>query len=987
MKRMKDSDDYITARGANPRTGLISPSVGTRTPCTPDSPGEALKRYSVKQNSPTPAQKERPALGRANEGRKISSASARHRNGRETALQQDHMLGAFPRTQLSDPVKQCQPEAAPSPELRDDQFVVNMPSAREPQPFSYPGYTAEQIDALEHYRRKARRVSSDGYDRRLFHRQSSCKAYADCTCEDQHSTDNTTPLHTRQFIPYNNDDYYQDRTYEDVEPPIIMIRKRANAKPTRITHHNADEAIRVPDNDHKSKKSLMPPSMPKTSPTRDHQYNPSSSEGSLPKHSATLGVNREILQNLKSSTDLAPRSIMPVANVRTGSLAGDQYDPDDKNNVALPSRQPPESSSTTSLISRLPKTPASRIRKVYGIMAAVKTFIFARRLRVIKADVREMRHIEKDIHRSCRLLIRVLSDCKDASRFCIYADEAEELRSLGEKALQYAANCLQTRYSKAPPLLRKSERYGATLKGHRWRTPGHTLRRLDLRDSGSLRQSILEIVLDGLWAHEVLTDGMLDGTDTGGEALIRTATDDQGADDVDKQHLDDDGQDREEPDDEAIEYEELEDEEPEDEELEELIDEVAGDENTDKIDTDDEVLHDGCTEDDNGDDKDLDFVDLPDCTDFFNLANKAFLLCFGDQVSIGPDDLTSCDGFETDPQHTYLDTGINVASHQDIHNRPWQCKMFKMSLHVLLALAHSHSSWFDNQPVYIWNQSITVQRSNNTYRFLDNTGCEELNFEPRINPPVVLLTSLEKAFWQRQHNALAPNYNVDSTRSYTLQSRALLDIVRISIQARNPKKPSYEYPFHTTKMFNTACQALRRIKSNSEEYFSTDENPLRNQAFNPESESRPFPGRDQSMQRQWAILNSLDHLYRCQARDPNRLIWAELVFEYSAGAGLTILPHQGSRGSSVTCGPEERVDLPALDRRQLWREEMLTYTHFALVGVAQLLVGKFEGRSLRLWTGEEIPKTREQEMVKWVGFLDHPDGYQARLIPGVVCGR
>jgi hypothetical protein len=39
---MKDSDDYITARAANPRTGLISPSLAG-TPRTPESPAEALK--------------------------------------------------------------------------------------------------------------------------------------------------------------------------------------------------------------------------------------------------------------------------------------------------------------------------------------------------------------------------------------------------------------------------------------------------------------------------------------------------------------------------------------------------------------------------------------------------------------------------------------------------------------------------------------------------------------------------------------------------------------------------------------------------------------------------------------------------------------------------------------------------------------------------------------------------------------------------------
>jgi hypothetical protein len=60
---MRDSDDYITARAANPRTGLISPSLAG-TPRTPESPAEALKLRS---------QRMRPALTRANEARKISA--------------------------------------------------------------------------------------------------------------------------------------------------------------------------------------------------------------------------------------------------------------------------------------------------------------------------------------------------------------------------------------------------------------------------------------------------------------------------------------------------------------------------------------------------------------------------------------------------------------------------------------------------------------------------------------------------------------------------------------------------------------------------------------------------------------------------------------------------------------------------------------------------------------------------------------------------
>jgi len=66
MMRMKDSDDYLTARAANPWTGVVSPSVGSpspRTPVTPETPGEVSKAHA------------RPPLSRANEGRKVSGGS------------------------------------------------------------------------------------------------------------------------------------------------------------------------------------------------------------------------------------------------------------------------------------------------------------------------------------------------------------------------------------------------------------------------------------------------------------------------------------------------------------------------------------------------------------------------------------------------------------------------------------------------------------------------------------------------------------------------------------------------------------------------------------------------------------------------------------------------------------------------------------------------------------------------------------------------
>lgn len=232
---------------------------------------------------------------------------------------------------------------------------------------------------------------------------------------------------------------------------------------------------------------------------------------------------------------------------------------------------------------------------MYSIMAAVKSFIFARRLPAIKANVREMKYIGKDIHRSCKLLTKILLACRDASRFCIYADEAEELRRLGEKALQYTANCLQTKYSKAPPLLRKSERYGGRMKGHRWKTPGTTLRRFDLRDPGSLRQSVLEVILDGLWAHEALTDGMLDGTDDSSDE--NTSDEDTADEDADSEVIDED------LDDEDLDDEDLDDEDLDDEDLD---DEESDDEATDHEGPDHEAIDNGDTDDETLDGEDLD---------------------------------------------------------------------------------------------------------------------------------------------------------------------------------------------------------------------------------------------------------------------------------------------------------------------------------------------------------------------------------------------
>jgi hypothetical protein len=158
---MKDSDDYITARAANPRTGLISPSLAG-TPRTSESPAEALKLRS---------QRIRPALTCANEARKISAGGLQKLCSSDQGWSFEDAKARVASPRPSDAsadaadIISCEPISRGST-AEDDRSVVHMPSAREPQPYAFPGRSAQEIQAFEHYKRKARKTSGDGWDQR-----------------------------------------------------------------------------------------------------------------------------------------------------------------------------------------------------------------------------------------------------------------------------------------------------------------------------------------------------------------------------------------------------------------------------------------------------------------------------------------------------------------------------------------------------------------------------------------------------------------------------------------------------------------------------------------------------------------------------------------------------------------------------------------------------------------------------------------------------
>jgi hypothetical protein len=145
--RMKDSDDYLTARAANPRTGRISPSIRSLN-VTPEIQGNPFQPPKEQPPSPTPGARPRPLLRRADGPRQISTGSLRrHANGWIS----DSLPSAASPRQSAATAGAVRAPLRTTHLLKDDQ-LVHMPSAREPQPYLHPGKTAAEIQAAEAFK-------------------------------------------------------------------------------------------------------------------------------------------------------------------------------------------------------------------------------------------------------------------------------------------------------------------------------------------------------------------------------------------------------------------------------------------------------------------------------------------------------------------------------------------------------------------------------------------------------------------------------------------------------------------------------------------------------------------------------------------------------------------------------------------------------------------------------------------------------------------
>lgn len=138
---IKESGDYITARGANPRTGLVSPSVMT-APSTPTSPGDALRMngHQDAQGTPTKSQP-RAKQYKHQQHRKVSASRWKQNN-----------QGWFEETMDMTSFK---PTSANSSAVRagasiDDDLFLPTPLDEKHQPWKDTAQSAARAAAMKH---------------------------------------------------------------------------------------------------------------------------------------------------------------------------------------------------------------------------------------------------------------------------------------------------------------------------------------------------------------------------------------------------------------------------------------------------------------------------------------------------------------------------------------------------------------------------------------------------------------------------------------------------------------------------------------------------------------------------------------------------------------------------------------------------------------------------------------------------------------------
>ncbi|KAI4738312.1 hypothetical protein E4T50_11237 [Aureobasidium sp. EXF-12298] len=174
---VRGTDDYLTARAANPRTGLISPSVVTNlTPRTPISPAEALSLFGSDyirppNSSPKARSTEEPHVA-SHRQRPAGPRGRWRQDSTGWNMEPDTEAGCSRTTAANSSATRADFNAS------EDSFVIPMPTAKDPQPYRQ----ADQDKAVQYYKDKAQRLShKEGMNGRMHSIGAGPRKFAQAT--------------------------------------------------------------------------------------------------------------------------------------------------------------------------------------------------------------------------------------------------------------------------------------------------------------------------------------------------------------------------------------------------------------------------------------------------------------------------------------------------------------------------------------------------------------------------------------------------------------------------------------------------------------------------------------------------------------------------------------------------------------------------------------------------------------------------------------
>ncbi|THW76302.1 hypothetical protein D6D19_03250 [Aureobasidium pullulans] len=174
---IKGTDDYLTARAANPRTGLISPSVVTNlTPRTPISPAEALSLFGDGQAYSS----EVPTRVKSPERRSPVVSRPKPAGPRGRWRQDSTGWNMEPDTEAGSPNLNTANSSATRADFHasEDSFVIPMPTAKDPQPYRQE----DQDRAVQYYKDKAQRLlQKEGLNGRMHSIGAGPRKFAQAT--------------------------------------------------------------------------------------------------------------------------------------------------------------------------------------------------------------------------------------------------------------------------------------------------------------------------------------------------------------------------------------------------------------------------------------------------------------------------------------------------------------------------------------------------------------------------------------------------------------------------------------------------------------------------------------------------------------------------------------------------------------------------------------------------------------------------------------